>query len=357
MKQLPNSIHLLIGLACLAIAIAGLKLMSPILSPVLLALFVVLIGYPIMMWLQRRGVPYWLAYTLVVLGAIAVVLTFVIFLAISLQQLSNALPVYRDLIDERMAGFNQLLATYNIQIETIFQLEWFNPENILQLLLAAIGYLLSALSDIGFTLLVFIYMLASAPSFALRLQHGLADNGPLLHRFSIFGQSISTYLLIKSWLGLMTALGQVILMWILGVDFTILWGLLSFLFNFVPNIGFYIALIPAVIVAFIKLGWIKAIVLAVGYTAINNAFDILVAPRYLGKGLDLSIAVTFLAVVVWAWILGPIGAFLALPLTVMVKELLLETFPETQLLALLLSAGTRNNSLGKSTATEISESN
>jgi AI-2 transport protein TqsA len=130
-----------------------------------------------------------------------------------------------------------------------------------------------------------------------------------------------------------------VLMWFLGIDFAVLWGVFSFLFNFVPNIGFYISLIPPTLIALLTLGWAKALIFAVGYTLINNFFDIAIAPRYLGKGLDLSTIVTFLAVVFWAWILGPIGAFLALPLTVMVKTLLLEPFPETRLLAQLMGSG------------------
>ena len=183
-------------------------------------------------------------------------------------------------------------------------------------------------------------MLASAGNFWTQLRRELAADLPLLKRFSTFGQSIRIYLVIKSWLGVMTALVQVILMWILGIDFAILWGVFSFLFNFVPNIGFYIGLIPPVIIAVIKLGITKTIILIFGYTLINNFFDILIAPHYLGKGLDLSILVGFLGLVFWTWMLGPIGAFLALPLTVMVKKLLLESLPDTQLLASLMSSNT-----------------
>jgi predicted PurR-regulated permease PerM len=133
-------------------------------------------------------------------------------------------------------------------------------------------------------------------------------------------------------------LGQILLMLILGVNFAVLWGVFSFLFNFVPNIGFYIALIPLLLLSLLKFGLPKTIILLVGYTLINNFFDVVIAPRYLGKGLDLSLVVTFLAVILWAWILGPIGAFLALPLTVMGKKLVLESFSDTAPLASLMSS-------------------
>jgi predicted PurR-regulated permease PerM len=333
-------VTLLIGLASLVLVIAGMRAISSLLSPILLSLFVVMLTSPLMQWLKARGLPNWLAYTLVLLGVIFVGLALIVFLAASLAQLSAELPNYRNLIDTQITEFVQWLDSIGIQAQDIRDLEWFQPGRILQALFYFISALFGTVSNVGFTLLIFIYMLASAANFSSRLRYGLSTtNQPMLRRFSSFSSSVSTYLLIKSWLGALTALLQVALMWILGIDFAVLWGVFSFLFNFIPNIGFYISLIPPTLIALLTLGWGKAIIFAVGYTLINNFFDIAIAPRYLGKGLDLSTVVTFLAVVFWAWILGPIGAFLALPLTVMVKTLLLEPFPETRLLAQLMGAG------------------
>lgn len=317
--------------------------MSGLLSPILLSLFLVLVTSPIMQWLKTRGLPSWLAYALVVLGVMAVGLVFILFLAVSLSQLSAELPTYSRLIEKQIVEVEQLLGRYDIDAADIQQLDWFQPERIFQLLFSFVASLLGTVSHVGLTLLIFIYMLASAVPFSSRLRHGLASDIPLLGRFDNFASSIGIYLLIKSWLGAMTAICQIVLMWILGVDFAVLWGVFSFLFNFVPNIGFYIALLPPALVALITLGWVKALILVIGYVVINNFFDIVIAPRYLGKGLDLSTIVTFLAVILWAWIFGPIGAFLALPLTVMVKKLVLETFPDTQLLGVLISSGTMDD--------------
>jgi AI-2 transport protein TqsA len=319
--QERNVFRLLVTAASLVVVIAGLKAMAGLLGPILLALFVVLISYPIMAWLKRRGAPGWLAYTGVVLGVIAVGLVFILFLGVSLTELYGALPTYQDRIDQQLSGLEQWLARHNIQSEDLLQLEWFDPTQIFQLLFSFVQGLLDTVGNTALTLLIFIYMLASAANFSVRLQRGLASDRPLLNRFSSFASSLSTYLLIKGWLGALTTIGQIILMWILGVDFAVLWGVLSFLFNFVPNIGFYIALIPPVLVALIEFGLAKAIILTIGYVLINNFFDVVIGPRYLGEGLDLSLVVTFLAVILWAWILGSIGTFMALPLTVMVKKL------------------------------------
>ncbi|MFH7241242.1 MAG: AI-2E family transporter [Spirulina sp.] len=343
-------IPLLLGLASLVLIVAGLRAVSDLMSPILLSLFVAMVTTPLMQWLKARGLPGWLAYTLVLLGVIVSGLVLILFLAASLAQLSAELPTYRNLIDQQLTEFVQWLDSRGIQGQDIKDLEWFQPGRIFQALLYFVSALLGTVSNVGFTLLIFIYMLASAPNFSGRLHHGLATDPPMLARFRSFSSSISTYLLIKSWLGALTALLQIVLMGLLGINFAILWGVFSFLFNFIPNVGFYISLIPPTLIALLTLGWSKALIFAVGYTLINNFFDIAIAPRYLGKGLDLSTIVTFLAVVFWAWILGPIGAFLALPLTVMVKTLLLEPFPETQLLAQLMGSGSPNESLAPATA-------
>ncbi len=337
--QEQSVFRLMVIIASLVITIAGLKVMAELLGPILLSLFVVLICYPIMIWLKGRGVPGWLAYTLILLGVIAVGLVFIIFLGVSLTELYGALPKYQDRLEQQLSVLEQWLANYNIFLEDVLKLDWFKPTRIFQVLVSFVQYLLGSLGNITLTLLIFIYMLASAPNFTARLQHGLASQPSLLHRCRSFARSISSYLLIKSWLGVLTAIGQIILMGILGVDFTVLWGVLSFLFNFVPNIGFYIALIPPVVITLLEFGLTKTIILVVGYTLINNFFDMAIAPRYLSEGLDLSVVVTFLAVILWSWILGPIGAFMALPLTLMVKNLVLESFSDTQLLASLMSSG------------------
>jgi len=337
--QKKSVIPLLVAIAATVIIVAGLRAMSGLLSPILLSLFIVLITSPMMARLKQRGLPAWLAYTLVVLGVIVVGLCFILFLAVSLNQLSQELPTYTALIDEQLADLEQWLTQYGVTAADIRALEWFQPENIFQLLFSFISALLGTVGNVGFMLLVFIYMLASAPNFSARLRRGLATDLPLLERFNDFAHSMGTYLLIKSWLGSVTALSQIILMWVMGIDFAVLWGVFSFLFNFVPNIGFYLALIPPLLLALLKFGLVKAAVFGVLYALINNFFDIVVAPRFLGKGLDLSTLVSFLAVVIWTWILGPIGAFMALPLTVMVKKLVLETFQDTQMIGGLLSSG------------------
>ncbi len=339
LRKEPSIVSLLVGLASVVLIVAGVKAMSDLLSPILLSLFIVLVTSPIMSWLKRRGAPAWLAYTLVLLGVITIGAFVILFLATSLNELTDALPTYASGLSTQVDALRQWLNNRGITSEYIQSLELFQPEQLLGLSFSIVSVLLNSVSNIGLTLLIFIYMLASAPAFSAQLRKGLGSHSSMLGRFQEFSNSMSTYLLIKGWLGALTAIAQMVLMWAFGTDFVVLWGVLSFFLNFVPTIGFYIALLPPLLIVVLKLGFLKGAIFGLLYVLINNFFDIAIAPRYLAKGLDLSTLMSFLAVVIWTWILGPIGAFMALPLTVMVKTLLLESFPQTQLVAKLLSAG------------------
>ncbi|MEL6939536.1 MAG: AI-2E family transporter [Cyanobacteria bacterium J06598_1] len=337
--QQPKIVSLLISLASVVLIIAGLKTMAGLLTPILLSLFLVLVTAPLLAWLRQKGLPSWLSYLLILLAVFVVGLFFILFLATSLNQLLDLLPTYSTQIQAQVRELWGWLGEQGIDSEDIQALSWLQPERLLQISVTITTTLLSTVSNVGLTLIIFVYMLATAPGFSVRLRKGLQNDLLTLQRLESFAQSTSAYLLIKGWLGALTALAQIVLMWMLGLDFAVLWGVLSFLLNFVPNIGFYLAVIPPLLLAVIQLGWLKAILFALVYVAINNFFDLVIAPKYLAEGLDLSALVTFLAVIIWAWILGPIGAFLALPLTVMVKKLLLEPFEQTQLIAGLLGAG------------------
>lgn len=339
LRKQPDIVSLLIGLASVVLIVAGLKSTADLLSPILLSLFVVLVTSPIMSWLKHRGLPSWLAYTFVLLGVIIIGVFVILFLGVSLNELSDALPTYASGLSTQIEVLEAWLSGYGITTEYVQSLELFQPEQLLGFSFSIVSILLNSVSNIGLTLLIFIYMLASAPTFSAQLRKGLGAQSPMLGRFREFSNSMSTYLLIKGWLGALTALVQMLLMLVFATDFVVLWGVLSFFFNFVPTIGFYIALLPPLLIVVLKGGFLKAAIFALLYVLINNFFDIAIAPRYLSKGLDLSTLMSFLAVVIWTWVLGPIGAFMALPLTVMVKTLVLESFPQTQLVAELLGAG------------------
>ncbi|HEY9878920.1 MAG TPA: AI-2E family transporter [Leptolyngbyaceae cyanobacterium] len=340
--EIRSIVRPLVGGASLIIIIAGLRAASGLLGPILMALFIVLAVSPLVDWLRRKRVPAWLAHTLVVVGVVLLGLSLIVFLALSVTQFSAALPDYRTQLEAQVRGLAAWLDSRGVQAEDVLRLNLVSPGRIFSLVISFISGLLGTLSNAGLTLFIFIYMLLGASSFGRKLNRGLGQRNPVLTRLESFSRSISVYILIKTWLGLLTAIGQTLLLLLLGIDFALLWGVLSFLFNYIPSIGYIIALVPPVLMALLQFGVVKALIVFLGYAIINNLFDVVIGPKYLGKGLDLSTLVTFLAVILWAWILGPIGAFLALPLTVMLKKVFLETYEDSRILATLMGSDDRD---------------
>ena len=152
-----------------------------------------------------------------------------------------------------------------------------------------------------------------------------------------FLTSANRYLVVKTWISLLTGGLVTLLLLVVGVDYPLLWGVIAFLFNFIPNIGSIIAAIPALLLALVQLGTGSALVVAGGYVVINVVVGNAVEPRFMGREVGLSPLVVFLSLVCWGWILGPVGMLLSVPLTMVVK-LALESNPQWQWLATLLGS-------------------
>jgi predicted PurR-regulated permease PerM len=149
---------------------------------------------------------------------------------------------------------------------------------------------------------------------------------------------VNHYLFIKTWISLLTGLVAGVLCWAIGVDFPLLWGLLAFLLDYVPNIGSIIAAVPPVLLALVQLGPGQALAVLVGYLIINNVLGNFVEPRFMGEGLGLSSFAVLLSLVFWGWVLGPVGMLLSIPLTMAVK-IAMEEQPNMRWISLLLGSG------------------
>jgi len=192
------------------------------------------------------------------------------------------------------------------------------------------------LSDGLTVLLMLAFSLIGASSFSARARQ-LAENGhPNLGRLFQFNQDIRHYLFITNNVGLAAAAINTVLLLVVGVDFALLWGVLSYLLSYVPYVGFVLALVPPVVLALLEFGWPTAVFILIAYFVINSAIDEVVKPRLLGQGLDLAPVVVFVSVILWGLILGPLGGLLAVPMTLAVKQLLIEPDPDNDWLAHLM---------------------
>jgi AI-2 transport protein TqsA len=197
---------------------------------------------------------------------------------------------------------------------------------------SVLGGVADFLSNLFLILIIVLFFLAEGPAMMNRLHASAGRDRPQVERLTVFGRNVVRQLGLRAIVNLVTGAGVTILLFVLGVDFPLMWGILTFFLSFIPWIGLPLAVAPAVVLALAEHGIDRALLVIVGIIVINILAENALSPMLMGRGLSLSPTVLFLGFIFWAWLLGGPGAFLAAPLTIFVV-LMLETFPETRWLA------------------------
>lgn len=323
------------GLVLVLVAALALREVASLVVPVLFGLFVALTAWPMVGTLERRGVRHAFALAGTVVAVLAVGLAAAFVAALSVGELVTEIPAYERRLSAAVAALRDLFAQAGIGTDLGALTGIISPERVLGLVKPAA----TAVSDIGEAMFILaftmIYALAGGTSLRARAAAAFGEQHPLLLGVERFGTDLRRYLLVRARLGLFAAVLSFALLFMLGVPFPFLWAILVFAASFVPNIGSVIAVIPPMVLAYLAGGPGTAAMVVIGYSLINVAQDQLLQPVVMGSELNLSPLVVFIAVVVWAWILGPAGALLAVPLTVGLV-MLLEASPSSRGVAGLL---------------------
>ena len=323
-------------LAAFTIIVAGMKVASPIIVPIILSIFLATISAPPLLWLEKKGLPRIIALLIVLSFVIGIGILFVSLIGNSIDDFQSRLPVYSERMEQLFVKTNNIATTLGFTLETTRLLNVINAETVTQLLSQVsneVGRLIANVYLVFFTVIFILLEVSTLPE---KLGKILSESSASVTQLSKFKNNVQRYLVIKT----LVSLGTAILVWILltalGVDFAILWSVFAFFLNFVPNIGSIIAAIPAVVVALLQLDPIMALWVALGYLIINGVMGNVVEPRIAGRHLGLSPLVVFLSLVFWGWVLGPVGMFLSVPLTMMM-QLVAESSNSLRWLAILLS--------------------
>ncbi|MEL0635690.1 AI-2E family transporter [Marinomonas sp. TI.3.20] len=343
MSEQRRGIHWLVGLAAFVIIIAGLKAATQIVVPFMLAVFIAIVCAPLMASLRRRKIPTWLSILLVVAVVLVGVAVVAVLVGSSLDNLSNQLPTYKTRFGEEMSNLFAHLNDVGIHISYDKIKGYIDPSSLMQLVAKALSGLGSALTNFVLVIMTVVFILFEAVELPKKLSLALTDATQSLEHFRSFINSVNRYLVIKTSVSLLTGVVITLWLWILGVDFPILWGVCAFLLNFVPNIGSIIAAVPAVLLAFVQLGPLSAGLTALGFVVVNLFVGNVIEPRYMGKGLGLSTLVVFLSLLLWGWVFGPVGMLLSIPLTIIVK-LALEANPRMKWLAVMIDSSSNQKS-------------
>lgn len=330
----PRWLLVMLAAAAGVVLIYGIQAAREILVPFLLSFFIAVIGARPVRWLDARGLPHVVAVALVVGGIVGAMVLVSLFLGTSLTEFTARLPGYQRSLSESLTS---IAASFGgrapVRVEDL--LEQVEPGSAMRWAAVVLDAVTDVFANAFLILITVLFILLEVASLRRKVRAIPGPAAAALGRFGRFAIDLQRYLNIKTVLCLATGLAVGLWVWAIGIDFPILWGLLAFLLNYVPTIGSFIAAIPAVMLAFIQYGLGRALITAAGYVAINVVIGVLLEPRIMGRGFGLSTLVVFLSLLFWAWLLGPVGAILSVPLTMTIK-FALEGSSQTRWIALLL---------------------
>ena len=332
---MPKPLKVLLTLTCFVIVAAALQQAREIIVPFLLALFIAIACEPPMKWLQRHGFPNLLALSLVIGGVIATGVGFAVLIGASITGFRQTLPTYYVQLREHVQGIGQWLAQQGWGELDVRLSSYFDPSFFLNLVTDILSGFGALLTNALLILLTVVFILLETLELPKKIRQAFQtpDSSFALAQFS---DTVNRYLATKTLTSILT--GALVAGWLalLGLDHAILWGVIAFLLNYIPNVGSILAASPAVLLAWLQLGAGMIVPVILGYVVINMVIGQVLEVRLMGRQLGLSVLVVFLSLVFWGWLLGPVGMLLSIPLTVIVK-LALESSPATRGVAVLMS--------------------
>lgn len=326
---LPGITIILLTLTAAVAVLYGMSEFSDILGPLVLTANLFIAAFPIQIWLVRKGVPRVAAQVVLVLTVFAVLAVFFYALAWSVTALVQELPKYQPqfwVLYEDVVG---LLMSFGITEQQLFdQIRSVNPSSLTGLLTSAVGSLTNVVSVV-IVLIVMIFMMAfDTDAFSHRNRTLKTYQPRIWNSIADFITGVRRYWLVTSLFGLIVAVVDVIALELLAVPLALVWGILSFLTNYIPNVGFVIGLIPPAIMALLANGPVTALIVVIVYSVANFVIQSIIQPKFNGDAVGVTALVAFLSLLLWSSVLGALGALLALPMTLLAKALLIDHDPQ-----------------------------
>lgn len=325
-------ITLFLGLMCSVLFVFILISLKSILVPFTIAIFLTFLFHPVLLFLTRYKIPKIIAIFLMLIFFSGVYYLFTLLIISSLGQLPQKIPFYSarltDFIESILHPFNLTLNEVALMFK--IQIEKFDLFSILEGLFNAgliekvIGGVTSVLGDLFIIMVFWLFMIAGKSKFDSRIEKAFSNYGKeISHTLTSIDKQIQSYIFIKTVLSLLTGTIVTLTLLIFGVDFPLVWGLLTFILNYIPNVGSIIATIPPILIAFLQFGiGINSIAIAALLSSTQFTIGNLIEPKYMGKHLDLSPVFVLFSLIFWGWVWGIVGMFLAVPIAAILKILL-----------------------------------
>src|ERR687898_2386010 len=326
-------LRVILLLAATVVVLVGIRLGAPILNPIFFAVVLTLLFSPVYSWLKRRGLPAPLALLIMLVLLTVLFMGLFFILGASIARFSERVGFYTTQLNGQVESLDALierLGLANVDVHDVVK-----PSALADVIGIILSGIAGFLSDLFLILMIMLFLLGEGPAMMNRLRAGVGADNPQVARLTTVGRSVVRQFGLRAIVNLVTGAGVTVLLFVLGVDFPLLWGILTFFLSFVPYIGLVLAVAPAVVLALAEFGLERALLVIAGVVVINVLAENVLSPMMMGRGLNLSPTVVFLSFIIWAWLLGGPGAFLALPITLFVA-VMFDTFPETRWLASII---------------------
>jgi len=323
-EQAKLPVYLVVSLASIFIIMLGIKTTATIINPILLAVIITIAVLPLAQKLMRRGMSGKKALVITILVVLGVILALVIMVGGSIYALRLKMPSYAANIASRSQDLSAMLQRAGVISEGISGLD---SRGISEQASKAIGVVANTLVQLFMTMLIFVFMLSAA--ITMPAQWDMDGDVPLVDGIRSFTADVSRYITVTTVINFLVGLGDAIFLMILGVDFAILWGVLAWFLGYIPTVGFWLALIPPTMLAWAEHGATTAFIVFIGFVLINGSVQNFIQPKMMGDNLNISPVIVFLSLFVWGWLLGMMGAILAVPMTLLIL-VILEQFEVTR---------------------------
>jgi predicted PurR-regulated permease PerM len=320
----------LVALASIFLILFGIRGSAYIINPILLAAVITVTVLPVPSRLTKRGMPGWLALVLSILMVVVLLGLVIATVFFSVTKLSNELPTYLASASQQASA--DLSSTTDPETGTQIEQVTTSIGPVAQ---SVLGGVVNLLVQFGLALVIFFFMISAALALPTPSRLGLDPNAPTIGRVTALTEDVRKYMTILTGVNLLVGLGNTVFLLILGVDYAVLWGLLAWFMGYIPSIGFWIALIPPVLMAYAQYGLPQALVVLIAYVVINGGVQNFVQPKLMGQSLRISPVVVFVGLFIWGYLLGGIGAILAVPMTLLLL-IIMENFEGTRTLAILM---------------------
>jgi AI-2 transport protein TqsA len=335
---IPRPLLILLGVAGAVIAVAGMREAAWLIAPAALGVVLVVTVSPVRGMVERRGGPAWAGILATILLVYVILIVLVASIALSGAKLASLIPQYTSEMDDLVDGFGSSLKGLGLQEEQVAAIaSSLDLGRIAGVLTGFASNMLGILSSLIFIATLVLFIGFDSGKFPRNLFEARGERPSFVDALTAFATGTRTYLTVSTIFGLIVAAIDSVVLALLGIPGAFVWGVLAFVTNFIPNIGFVIGVIPPAIIGLLEGGPGLMLAVIVLYSVINFVIQSIIQPKYQADALGLTTTLTFISLVFWAWVLGPLGAILALPLTLLLKALFVDVDPGSRWLGPLLS--------------------